>query len=112
MNNRIRLARAIRKEWHELSPSQKAPWLRMADRVLEAKGLNMEEKPKRLVEDWRDVLRRSWSIRLAVLAPVVLEAVFSVLVSLPPEVRVFISIPVFVVLAGAAIVARIWNQSK
>lgn len=72
-------------------------------------GGNM--KKKRLVHDWRDVLRKSWSVRLAVLAPIVLEAVFSVLVSLPPEVRVFISVPVFIVLAGAAIVARVWNQA-
>lgn len=110
MNRRIRLARALRGEWDSLSPSQQAPWLRMADRVLESK--NMEEKPKRLIDDWRCVLKKSWSVKLALLAPIVLEAVFSVLTMLPPEVRVFISIPVFVVLAGAAIVARIWNQTR
>ena len=113
MNRRIRLARALRGEWDTLSPSQQAPWLRAAYRVMQAKGLpNMEEKPKRLVKDWRTVLKRSWSTRLAFAAPFVLQAVWEVLSAAPPELRAFISFPLFALLAAAAILARIWNQDK
>lgn len=110
MNRRIRLARALRGEWDTLTPSQQAPWLRMADRVLESKNMP-KQKRKRLVHDWRDVLRCSWSVRLALVAPIALEAIWTVLSSLPPELRAFISLPIFIVFAGLAILARIWNQS-
>ena len=112
MNRRIRLARALRGEWEHLSRSQQAPWLRAADRVMQSKGLSgMEEKPKRLVEDWRTVLKRSWSTRLAFVAPFALQAIWEVLSAAPPELRAFISFPIFTLLAALAILARVWNQS-
>lgn len=71
-----------------------------------------EEKPRRLVEDWRWVLLKSWSVRLAVAAPFFLQVLWEVLSAAPPELRAFISLPVFALLAALAILARVWNQKR
>jgi hypothetical protein len=63
-----------------------------------------------LVEDWRCVLKRAASIRLAIVAPILLEGLWAVLSAAPPEMRAFISLPVFVLMAVAAILARLWRQ--
>jgi hypothetical protein len=67
---------------------------------------------RHLVDDWRAVLRKSHSVKLAVVAPVFLEGVWAVLSSAPPELRAFISMPVFVLLAAAAVAARLWKQNN
>ena len=70
------------------------------------------ETPSRLIPDWKTVLKRAHSIKLAALAPFVIPAIWEVLSAAPPEMRVFISIPIWIALSGAAILARIWNQDR
>jgi len=71
----------------------------------------MPPEPKgRLIPNWKQVLRRSHSVKLAVIAPFVLEAVWYVASSAPPELRAFITLPAYVVLAVLAVGARVWRQ--
>ena len=69
------------------------------------------EKPSRLVSDWRSALKW-WSVRLAILAPFALEAIWTVVSAAPPELRAFIRMPLWFALAGLAIAARMWNQKR
>jgi hypothetical protein len=78
--------------------------------LLIAEGALKPEPKGRLVPNWRDVLRRSHSVKLAVLAPFALEAIWYVASSAPPELRAFITLPAYVVLAVLAIAARLWRQ--
>jgi hypothetical protein len=66
---------------------------------------------RHLVDDWRAILRKSASIKLAVVAPILLEAVWAILSSAPPEMRALIGLPVFILMALAAILARLWRQA-
>lgn len=70
----------------------------------------LDKLEKKLVDDWRAVLKRAASIKLAIVAPILLEALWTVLSAAPPEMRMFISLPVFVLMAVGAIVARLWRQ--
>jgi hypothetical protein len=70
----------------------------------------LEKLDKWLVDDWRWVVRKSASVKLAIVAPILLEGLWVVLSSAPPEMRVFIPLPLFVLMAVGAIVARLWKQ--
>lgn len=69
-------------------------------------------KKGRLIGDWKWVLRKSHSIKLAILAPIALEAIWYVLSSAPPELRSYIRLPVFIAFAVLAGLARVWNQER
>jgi hypothetical protein len=61
---------------------------------------------ERFVGDWKQVLKRAHSIKLYVLAPILWE----ILSAAPPELRTIIGLPAFIILALAAITARLWKQ--
>ena len=118
-DRRTRVAKALRGEnrtlsWDEISALRRRTWLDYADIVLEAADEVpvIEETNSRLIPDWRDVLKRAHSIKLAALAPIVIPIVWEVLSAAPPELRVFISIPIWAVMAAGAVVARLWKQPK
>lgn len=97
-----------RVEWAEATATTRMRWLLRAQEI--RKRMEQDEPKSRLIPEWRDVLKRAHSIKLAVAAPFVIEALWYVLSSAPPELRVFISLPIYFALAGAAVLARIWNQ--
>jgi hypothetical protein len=120
MKNRMDVARALRATWGEktgwdtLSPKRQQPWLEMADAAIEA----MEEKGK-VVNDWRWVLKRSHSVKFGVTVSALLsllvgnfDIVFSVLSQAPPELRMFIPLPLFAVLAATALWLRVKRQDR
>lgn len=108
----IEVAKALRGDWQpdwdDLPQDQQRRWLARAERVIHAM-----EQPKegKLVEDWRQSWRWA-SVQLAILAPLALEGIWWVLSSAPPELRAYIRLPVFVLFAALAVLARIWNQQK
>ena len=110
---RTRVAKVLRGThravcWEEASDDCRNLWLARADNVLEA-AVEPESKG-RLIPDWWEVMKRAHSVKLAALAPIVIPIVWEVLSAAPPELRVIISIPIWALMAGAAVLARIWNQ--
>ena len=107
-DRRTRVAKALRGDygklpWDEASEACRGIWLARADEVLADKG-------GKLVEDWKTVLLKSWSVRLAVLAPVALSVAWDILATLPPDLRAYVKLPVFVLFAVLAAGSRIWKQ--
>lgn len=108
------LARALYNEvprsmgWNELSAATRERWVARAAAL---KDVMDSEQPKSwLVDGWQDVLKRAHSIKLAVAAPFVIEALWYVLSSAPPELRMLVSLPAFLALAALAVIARLWRQ--
>jgi hypothetical protein len=66
----------------------------------------MKRLTDRFIPDWKGVLKRAHSVKLYVLAPILWE----ILSAAPPELRSMIGLPAFIILAGAAIFARLWKQ--
>lgn len=112
---RTEVAKALRGHWRgpwdELSGECQARWLARADYVVVAIEKRRMEKKSKLVADWRDSWRWA-SVQLAILAPIALEGIWYVLSSMPPELRAYIRLPVFVLFAVLAVLARVWNQRK
>jgi hypothetical protein len=118
---RVAIAKHLRGEhrllsWDETTAATRMRWLLMADGILDTIAQHKRDNSMlskiehRLVDDWRCVLKRAASIKLAIVAPIVLQGLYEVLAAAPPELRVYISVPAFVLLAVGAIVARVWRQ--
>lgn len=80
-----------------------------------------DQRQTRIVEDWKRVLLRSWSVRFVAFVTavgsytlnhldVLASALASVLSMLPPELRVFVPLPVMFAIFGAYLLLRFWKQ--
>lgn len=118
---RYLVARALRgnpQAWERYGPARQEPWLRWADRALDALDIPGGNMPKqKLVEDWRNSWRW-WSMRLNAFAAVGiglalnnLDAIASVLAMAPPEIRSFIPIPVSVLIFATVAGVRLYKQN-
>ena len=97
-----------RVEWAEATATTRMRWMLRAEEI--RKRMEQDEPKSRLIPEWRDVLKRAHSVKLALVSPFVIPIVWEVLSAAPPELRAFISIPIWFALAGVAILMRIWNQ--
>lgn len=129
MNIRFFVAMRLRGEgwktpWHMLSAAQRRPWLEMADTALAAiaeynrETAMLAKIEKRLVDDWKECWRWA-SMRFNALASILvgaalynLDTLAAVLAMAPPEVRVFIPIPVMVALFVTVAALRLWKQNR
>lgn len=79
----------------------------------------MDSHDQKLVADWRWILVKSYSMRLAAIASVAvgyavnhLDTIGAVIALAPPEVRAFVPIPVMVGMFLIIAAARLWKQRK
>lgn len=69
-----------------------------------------EEKPSRLIPDWRWVLRKAHSIRVAGVVSLVCGAIGPVFAMLPPELRAYVPFPLMIAVFAGLAISRLLKQ--